>query len=375
MRVLLTTDVAGGVWRHTVELVRALTGLGCRCAVAVAGESDADREESLPASVEVVRRDLRLPWMPGGIHDVEAARSWVAEFARAWGADVVHLNEPSWAPPGPGMPVLAAVHSDVLSWFREVRGQPAPPSWREYRQAMREGLRAAAVVVAPSHYQARHTSRHYGVLGVRVVHNGQRPPDGTGDSRRASRRPRILVVGRAWDEGKGVRLLEQALELLGDDAPEVDLVGPLDGPAGERMRPRRLTAHGRVPGPAVARFHAESRLYVAPSLYEPFGLAPLEAAGHGAALLLAGIGSFRELWSGAAAFFWPLRPDRLARRLAGLLADPGALDDLGGRAWARARIRYTGRRMAEGYAALYQEIASAAPAPARRSRTLALPAS
>ena len=43
-------------------------------------------------------------------------------------------------------------------------------------------------------------------------------------------------------------------------------------------------------------------IFVSPALYEPFGLAVLEAANAGCALLLADIPSFRELWDDAALF-------------------------------------------------------------------------
>jgi glycosyltransferase involved in cell wall biosynthesis len=59
-----------------------------------------------------------------------------------------------------------------------------------------------------------------------------------------------------------------------------------------------------------------------PSLYEPFGLAPLEAALRGCALVLSDIGSFRELWDGCAAFFPRGDAEVLAAVLAELEADP-----------------------------------------------------
>src|SRR5262249_40439508 len=46
-----------------------------------------------------------------------------------------------------------------------------------------------------------------------------------------------------------------------------------------------------------------SSIYAATSQYEPFGLAPLEAALSRCALVASDIPSFRELWDGAAVFF------------------------------------------------------------------------
>lgn len=65
-------------------------------------------------------------------------------------------------------------------------------------------------------------------------------------------------------------------------------------------------------------------IFVSPSLYEPFGLAALEAARSGAALLLADIPSYRELWQSAAVFFDARSPEALADAIERLAADaPG----------------------------------------------------
>ena len=50
---------------------------------------------------------------------------------------------------------------------------------------------------------------------------------------------------------------------------------------------------------------ARAAIFVSSSVYEPFGLAVLEAAGSGAALVLSDIPTFRELWDEAALFAPP----------------------------------------------------------------------
>jgi glycosyltransferase involved in cell wall biosynthesis len=50
----------------------------------------------------------------------------------------------------------------------------------------------------------------------------------------------------------------------------------------------------------LAEYQSAASIYVAPALYEPFGLTVLEAALSGCALVLSDIPSFRENWSGAA---------------------------------------------------------------------------
>ncbi len=363
MRILLTTDVVGGVWRYTVTLVRELTDRGHTCAVAVLGDPEEARMTELPECVDAFSRKLRLEWMPDGLADVDPTTRWLESVAADWRADIVHLNQFAYAAGVFPAPVVVVAHSDMLSWYAEVQERTPPEEWGPYKAMVRRGIDAAGVVVAPTAYQSGLLARHYGRSAVRVIHNGTRLPQLDGSAPPPSSRSMVLVAGRAWDEAKGVALLDRAIDDLGTDAPAVHLVGPMEGPAGERMEVEHLITHGEVDAATMDRFYANTRLYVAPSLYEPFGLSPLEAAGHGCGLLLTGIGSFRELWTGAADFFDPPTPRVLANRLRGVLEDPAALDEQAARALERARARFTAGRMADRYEALYAELTGAAVGP------------
>jgi glycogen synthase len=356
MRILLTTDMIGGVWRYTVTLVRELVERGHTCAVAVIGDPPGDRAAELPPDVEIMTRDLRLEWMLGASPDLEVGTEWLSSLGRRWQADLVHLNHFGYAVGDFCCPVLIVAHSDMRSWFADVRGVVAPPGWDVYSTMVRAGLHSAAAVVAPTAYQSGRLAQHYGRTAARVIHNGIPMPPGEPGQRPAAERPLVLVAGRAWDEAKGIALLDEALEHLGADAPTVHLVGPMAGPTGEHIAVRHLVTHGEVPGDAMARFYTDAALYVGPSRYEPFGLTPLEAAAHGCALLLSGIGSFRELWYGAASFFEPNSPADLGVRLLNALEDTEAMNRQADQARSRARSAYTAERMTDRYEALYREL-------------------
>jgi glycogen synthase len=361
MKILISTDVIGGVWRYTMTLVRELVERGHTCAVAVIGEAHDSHLAEVPAGVEVVSRDLRLEWMRNAVADVEDGTDWLASFAQRWEADLVHLNHFAYAVGDYDAPVVVVAHSDMRSWYADVRGVEAPRGWDQYTAMVRAGLRAADAVVAPTAYQSGRLAQHYGRTAARVIHNGiPMPPDSVGEDP-ATQRPLVLVAGRAWDEAKGIVLLEDALERMGDEAPSIHLVGPTEGPMGGPFNVRKLVAHGEVPGNAMTRFYANAQVYIGPSLYEPFGLTPLEAAAHGCALLLSGIGSFRELWYGTATFFEPGSAPDLAVRLLNLLEDPDTIDTLATRARERVRSAYTASAMTDRYEALYREITRIRP--------------
>ncbi len=356
MRILLTTDTVGGVWQYSQTLLRELVERGHEIMLAVFGSLSDERASSLPPEVGVATRDLALEWMPGAAQDLERGTEWLERLAVAWGPDVIHLNQFAYARGRYAAPVLVVAHSDVRSWYADVRGVEPPAGWDAYSDIVRAGLHAAAAVVAPTAYQSGRLAQHYGRTAARVIHNGIEPPPVPPEEVRAAQRPLVLLAGRAWDEAKGVSVVEEALEHMGEDAPSIHLVGPLEGPAGEIARVHRLVAHGEVPGSAMDRFYQNTRVYIGASLYEPFGLTPLEAAAHGCALLLSGIGSFRELWTDAASFFEPGSAADLAVRLRNLLEDPQQLNEQAWQARIRARSDYTAARMVDRYEALYREI-------------------
>ncbi|MDB4948181.1 MAG: glycosyl transferase, group 1 family protein [Gemmatimonadetes bacterium] len=352
MRILLTTDTVGGVWDHTATLAHELSGGGHEVLVAMVGEPTAGSLAALPDGVQSVSRAYKLEWMPDSGADVDAAGRWLRALADAWEADVVHLNQMCYAAAGFAAPTVTAVHSDVLSWFREVKGHDAPPDdWAGYARRVRAGLHASDAVVAPSRYQALLTERHYGRRVDHVIHNGlpySAEPPASGDARTV-----VLTAGRAWDEAKGVRVLDDALALLGADAPDAHLLGETAAPGRGEIALRHLQGHGRQARAEVDDWMRRAALYVAPSLYEPFGLAPLEAALSGCALVLSEIGSLRELWDGCAAFFPRGDAAALAETLRGLSGDPAERARLAGAARTRALRRYAAPWMCASYTALY----------------------
>lgn len=96
-----------------------------------------------------------------------------------------------------------------------------------------------------------------------------------------------------------------------------------------------------------------SSLYLATSIYEPFGLAPLEAALCGCGVLARDIASLREVWGDAADYFTD--GDTLQRLMLRLRDSPAELEALKRRSMGRA-LELSADRMVDGYCRLYQEL-------------------
>jgi glycosyltransferase involved in cell wall biosynthesis len=125
---------------------------------------------------------------------------------------------------------------------------------------------------------------------------------------------------------------------------------------GSAAPPRsRLQALGILNEQALFAVFGSSSIYIAASRYEPFGLAPLEAALCGCAVVARDIPSLREVWGDAAAYFSDA--DGLERLLGFLAEDPAALRQAQIAAMEHAR-RYTAERMATEYVEIYSDLLS-----------------
>ncbi len=343
-RVLMTTDAVGGVWTYSLELAAGLAGKGVETSLVVLGPQPSVPQVAQAAAVpglSLITPGLELEWRDRrklGLEELRLLRT----LERAIGPDIVHVNGFREAACGWRAPVLLVAHSCVRSWWRACRGEEPPAAdWDAYLAGVQAGLVAADAVVAPTAAFLAELERLYGPLPRgRAIHNGRRPAVPA-----ARRKPFVLAAGRLWDEAKDVA----ALAAVADELPWPVMVA---GEAGEKERQAGLVHLGLLAEGEVLQRMAEAEIFAAPSRYEPFGLAVLEAASAGAALVLSDLPSFRELWDGAACFVPPGNREALVASLQRLIADTPARHAMQAAARARAR-RYGPGPMVDGYMAVY----------------------
>jgi glycosyltransferase involved in cell wall biosynthesis len=103
-------------------------------------------------------------------------------------------------------------------------------------------------------------------------------------------------------------------------------------------------------------------MYVATSQYEPFGLAPLEAALSRCAIIANDIPTFRELWGESALYFRTNDAEDLARKIDQLQNDRELRLTYANLAYRRAKQKMTAERMVNDYINLYQNLVPAGAA-------------
>jgi len=102
--------------------------------------------------------------------------------------------------------------------------------------------------------------------------------------------------------------------------------------------------------------YSRAAIYAATARYEPLGMPALEAAFSRCAIVANDIPSFREMWGDAALYFRTNDAESLAEKIRLLNEDRPMRRAYAELAYARARERFTTKRMIEEYLRLYRSL-------------------
>lgn len=351
LRLFMTADAVGGVFTYALDLATGLVPHGVETTLALLGPTATAEQRAAAAQVPrltFIDSGLPLDWLAQDANAADQAATEVAALARWHKADVVHLNTPSLACATYERPVVVALHSCLASWWEAVKSGSMPDDFRWRTELTARGLRCAEAAVCPTEALAAEVQRLYGRRPI-AVPNGRAMPD---FPRTSQDDGFVFATGRLWDEAKNLATLVAAAPLM--DVPVV-VAGPLDGPNGARSHAEGLTALGPLSPEAIRARLAARPIFIAPALYEPFGLGVLEAAQAGCALVLSDIPTFRELWTGAAIFVAPGDAAGFATAVNRLHRRPDERHRLGEAARERAgrySVAAMARRMMHIYAGL-----------------------
>jgi glycosyltransferase involved in cell wall biosynthesis len=334
-RILLVADCVGGVWQYSLELAAGLAREGVEMVLAVPGPAPAPAQRAEAEAVSGLRLQLleaKLDWMAGGEPELAPLRAQLVRLAAEAAVDLVHLNGAALGDLPVAQPVVVTQHSCLTTWWQAMRpGEPLPQPWHWHRARMAAGLEAAAAAIVPSAAFAEQVRRAYGAeIALDVVHNGRMLRPRRSVPRRLAM---VLSAGRLWDEAKNLRTLDAAA--AGARWP-VLAAGPMRGPNGQQAPLDHVTVLGQLDGAALEDRIRRAAIFASLALYEPFGLAVLEAALAGCALVLSDIATFRELWEDAALFVPAADPVAAQDAINRLIADHDLRLDLGAKAQSRA---------------------------------------
>ncbi|PSH03751.1 MAG: hypothetical protein CXZ00_10380 [Acidobacteria bacterium] len=358
MHVLVTADVLGGVWTYTRELVTELALRHIRVTLVSFGEipqpSQTSWLEKL-SNVSYYPTPFRLEWMQDAAEDIYESSRYLLSIIHEHRPDLLHLSQYCYGALDVALPKVVVAHSDVMSWNESVYGMQPEDTWAQwYRAIVEQGLAGANMVVAPSRWMLGCIDKCYGPQPrSRVIYNGRTPalfnPFVSKDNYAAS-------VGRLWDEGKQSRLLMQldsSIPIFLAGATSVDDGSGNRYPEGRAKEGSSIWSKGQLSEGEMRELLSRAAVYIATSKYEPFGLAPLEAALSRCAIVANDIPSFREIWGDTAVYFHRDNAISLGQALEILHSDPRLCMTYANLAYERARKRYTAERMVDEYVQLY----------------------
>jgi glycogen(starch) synthase len=362
MHILVTADTIGGVWTYTRELVTGLVRGGDKVTLVSFGDlpnaSQTRWMEDLP-NVDYHPTAFKLEWMLDSEADMLASARYLETIIQEAQPDLLHLSQFYYGALECDVPRVVVAHSDVVSWWMAVH-EKAPPKtdWLHwYRQVVARGLSQATAVVAPSRWMLEQVELLYGKLRSGfTIHNGR---SAALFNPHQDKENNIASIGRLWDTGKNVALL-----LRHEMPAPVCIVGCDRHPGfeGHAFAAEEISSNVQLEPEQdesqIAQILARSAIYAATSQYEPFGLAPVEAALSRCAVVASDIPTFRELWDGAAIFFRNNDAESLLHALKELQRDPALRRMQGNLAYQHALQHFTAERMVAGYRKLYQGLVS-----------------
>jgi glycosyltransferase involved in cell wall biosynthesis len=259
--------------------------------------------------------------------------------------DVVHVPHLFWVPHNLPCPYVVTVHDLLDHMYRAHNGSGLRRTLHFH--LTRRVLKNAARIFAVSHFTKSEIQKLFGIEQgrIEVIYNAIDPRFLTGHATDADRQmlaeryqithPFLLYAGRISPHKNLVRIIEafSALkaELAKQDAfPDLKLI-IIGDELSKHPDLRRTVVRGGVqnevrflgfvPIEVLRVFYDAAKVFVFPSLYEGFGLPPLEAMAHGTPVLTSNTSSIPEVVGNAAMLVNPENLFEMMRALQRVLLD------------------------------------------------------
>lgn len=201
-----------------------------------------------------------------------------------------------------------------------------------YRFLFRQVCRSDSLVITVSEFSRRELARECGLRPDRsaVIYHGHEhiyrlPADASILDRLGVRDRQFALVVSSHNPTKNFAGLAKALSLLSQPDFDVVVVGGRNGrifASDESGWPAFVKMAGYVEDAELRALYEATACFVYPSLYEGFGIPPLEALACGAPVLAADIPPLREIYGDAVGYCDPLDPAAIARALDAAMQRP-----------------------------------------------------
>lgn len=372
-----------GVGTYTRNVVRALSRID---------------QESQYFLVGAPQRVAEIGTLPGNFHTVPLLEPdttlkgylQARKILRELRCDLLHIPHLFWAPRGLPCPYVVTVH-DVLDHMYRAHGHSGMRRSLHF-YLTRRSLRKAARIFAVSRFTKGEIEKLFAIPGDRIdiVYNAIDERFLHGHATDADREllaeryqvsyPFLLYAGRISPHKNVVRIIEAFSALKaelekGDKYSDLKLI-VIGDELSRNPDLRRTVVRSRVqndvrflgfvPIDVLRVFYDMAKIFVFPSLYEGFGLPPLEAMAHGTPVLTSNTSSLPEVVGHAAVLVNPENVFEIMHALHRVLLDQPLRDKLKQRCYDQAK-KFSWEVSARKILAVYRQVAgkgaAAPPAP------------
>src|SRR3989338_11426010 len=326
----------GGIGRYTQELIRNFTTIDSATRGYVFFVYSKDDEQQLRADISAhIESRVRFVLAPYRCYTIAEQIFMPALIARAK-VDVMHFPHFN-VPLVYNKPYVVTINDLIIHHFPDERATTLP-KWLYkiklwgYKKVMRHAVEKARAIIAPSEFGKQDLLRFYnipedkiyviyeGVSELRIT-NYELRINGKTDYQEQKAQlktknllPYLLYVGSFYPH-KNIERLIDAFHLIRTKYSldlKLVLVGKKD--YFQKQVQQYLTTkyslvttlcifYGRASDDELAELYQNAALYVFPSLYEGFGLPPLEAMSYGVPVVASNTPCIREVCGDAALYF------------------------------------------------------------------------
>jgi glycosyltransferase involved in cell wall biosynthesis len=364
-----------GIGTYTRNVVRAL------------GRLDSTTKYFLIGSPEKVKEigQLRANFHTVPLLEADTTAKGYFEFRtilKRLNVDLVHIPQLFWLPRSLPCPYVMTVH-DVLEHMSRSKGHSGLRRSLHY-QLTRRVLLGATRIFAVSQFSKSEVEKLFGIQPqkIEVVYNAIDERFLHGHANDADRQliaerylvtyPFLLYAGRISPHKNLVRIIEAFSALKGelekeDRLPDLKLIIIGDDLSGHPDLRRTVIRSGVqnevrffgfVPIDILRIFYDLAIAFLFPSLYEGFGLPPLEAMAHGTPVITSNTSSLPEVMGKAAVLVNPENVFEIMRATHRVLVDPALREKLKLRGYERSK-HFSWDESARRILKVYCEVAGA----------------
>lgn len=295
--------------------------------------------EQISLSLARLRSDVHFVAPPGEILRPEIASQLnVEQIGRNSGHLWEQVDLPLWLARR-GRPLLVSLCSTApLAYSRQLATHhdityvrhPESFSWKFralYRLMIPTMLRRSLALISVSEFSRQEIASHYKVDAQRihVISNAVSAEFCPGLETPARERPYVLAVSSPATHKNFARLIE-AFRLLGDLDVDLHIVGAanrsfVDAQLEASGQGERVRWLGRLDDDQLIEQYRNASAFAFPSLYEGFGIPPLEAQACGCPVVAASSASIPEVLGNSVLYFDPTDAPGMAAALRRVLLD------------------------------------------------------